>query len=279
MDRDAPAKKSAAKEYLASLLTEEYYDNRRKTQPSYDKQYQMVQDRKREMSGLRFVAGGGSQLTQNDNPVRTLIDNHLYENPKYYGGFLVAPFLKWPIDCFAGFLISRSIRRAMYVYEAGLFGASIFALCSAGPAVFIRKDWITDSLLYGNLRCYDVCPIVRGLITDVCCIGGLNIVIFLTLTMFQADRYKSAEIPAVSRFKITRSQLSFIKGTLGSAWRGGGLKSALALGILPGVVLSYITGQSAKDFWKTLPIDKLEEAADIEKSQVLARLKSGLQRF
>ena len=241
MDRDAPAKKNAAKEYLTSLLSEEYYDEKRRTQPSYDRQYQMVQDRKREMSGLRFVAGGGSQLTQNEKPVRTLVDNHLYENSKYYGGFLVAPFLKWPVDCFAGFLISRSIRRAMYVYEAGLFGASLFALCSAGPAVFLRKDYITDAMLYGNLRCYDICPIVRGLLIDGFCIGGLNIVIFMTLTMFQADRYKSAEVPAVSRIKMTRSQLSFIKGTLGSAWRGGGLKSALALGILPGVFVSYVS--------------------------------------
>merc|ERR1712004_548273 len=263
MDRDAPARKNAAKEYLESLLSEEYYDNRRKTQPSYDKQYQMVQDRKREMSGMRFVAGGGSQLTQNEKPVRTLVDNHLYENSKYYGGFL----------------ISRSIRRAMYVYEAGLFGASIFALCSAGPAVFLRKDYITDAMLYGNLRCYDVCPIVRGVLIDACFIGGLNIVIFLTLTMFQADRYKSAEVPAVSRVKMTRSQLSFIKGTIGSAWRGGGLESALALAILPGVLVSYISGQTAKDFWKTLPSEDLEKAADLEKSQVLTRLKSGLQRF
>lgn len=201
-----------------------------------------------------------------------LLVPYLASNIEYSAAFKYLPAMKYGLDVVGIFLVSRAIRRAYFVYEYGLIYAVIWGTAMSSSANNIREINVTNPLLNGEFDCR-ICLQTRGLAYDIVlnfftAYGGL-----LVVTMLQADRFKSAEIPSYYRLKFTKSQTSLWKGLWKTGWKkGGGLRSAFGLLTIPGILLTEYQLAKSKQLWNEIPEENKRDMFNRQRSATLSAL-------
>lgn len=211
-------------------------------------------------------------LSSNRNYVEEFLDWRVDNHAGWKFWLYQAPLYKFPLDMLACSLAFRSVRRAYYIYEVGL-GAIIGTGFVASLTSFsIRNGQIGQKLKTGELKCTE-CAVTRGVLTDLLLVP-FTYTFAITLSFIQAERYKSAEMPSGSRMSLTKAQRSTLNGIYKQASsRGGGLRGALFLSLVPGIIMNFGQAQAMKDFWGSMNTEEYRGAV-IRQKKYLVRQKT-----
>lgn len=230
--------------------------------------------------GKTFDLNKQTHLYVNQNHIHDYIINRLHSNPEWLTPFTGASVPKLVCDWIATIIISRTIRRSFYVYEAGLaYTIGVGGWTAMWNKAF-RHVCIEAPLQKGELRCFDICPVVRGLVIDTIINFAMPYATWQCIAMVQAERFKSAEMPSGSRLRFTKSQWSTVGGIFKHGFRrGGGLRGALAMTVLPGLAISIYQGQAMKNFWQTIPKDEFHEVVEKQRKYLQRKSDSAVTSF
>jgi len=286
-----------ARTELGAMLNHEYYEKQKLTNPKY-----LYLNRAADLNELGgYTKGHGDDNDNWDkkitnmmatrqmkeeavswknviNPVLVsqmddLLLPYLLDDKLAGFAFNYATELKFVADVAGAFLISRALRRAYYVYEYGALYSIGFGAAWASFNYGVRKQEVTEIIkrdVY-QTNCHE-CMYLRGLKSDAIFLFNCIVTSYF-VTFIQADRFKSAEHFAVNRWKPTRQGKSIVKGIFKTMYsRGGGARSASALILGGGLLLTKFQLWAGENLWSKVPDDYKRRLLQQQKGALMSVL-------
>jgi len=288
-ENDDPAKKAIWQRELREMLNPTYYEQQKRVNPKYiyydkaAKYYEKSDYRELDTTSEKITEMFATLSEKKDacdwniitakifkSEMDKFLLPYMLKNEKYGIAFQYGPALKTGLDVIAVMTISRSIRRAYFVYEYGFIYSMLVAAAYLQIGHNLRKRDVSLPILYGQESC-DFCAYARGFSWDLIMTVIIPFGSIMVNTLMQAERFKSAQVPSYSRWKFTKSQTSLFKGIFReTARRGGGLRGATALAIVPGLLMTNFQLSNSKEIWESIPEEAKEKMMLRQRASLLS---------